>query len=52
MKQQKVFMKNTYKLIWAEEALEGLKEIFSYLENNFPQKDVKSLHKNLINTLK
>ena len=35
-------MENTYKLIWSKEALEGLKEIFRYLENNFPQKDVKT----------
>jgi len=32
------FMKNTYKLIWPDEALKGLKEIIEYLENKFPEK--------------
>ena len=34
-------MRNTYKLIWSDEALNGLKEIISYLENRFSEKDVK-----------
>lgn len=34
-------MKNTYKLMWSDEALNGLKEIVSYIENRFSEKDVK-----------
>jgi plasmid stabilization system protein ParE len=34
-------MKSTYKLIWSDEALEGLKNIFVYLEYKFSEKDVK-----------
>ena len=41
MKQQRVSMRSTYKLIWSDEALEGLKLIFAYLENRFSEKDVK-----------
>ena len=42
MKPQKVFMKSTYKLIWSDEAFEGLKEIFVYIELNFSEKDVEN----------
>jgi plasmid stabilization system protein ParE len=34
-------MRNTYKLIWSDEALNGLKEIIEYLESKFSEKDVK-----------
>jgi plasmid stabilization system protein ParE len=34
-------MKNTYKVIWSDEALGRLKLIFAYLENRFSEKDVK-----------
>ncbi len=47
MKQQRKFMTNTYKLIWSDEALEGLKEIIAYLENKFSEKDVKKFAKKL-----
>ncbi len=40
-------MKNTYKLIWTEEALNGLKEIFNYLERKFSEKDIKKFAKKL-----
>ena len=40
-------MKSTYKLIWSDEALEGLKEIINYLENKFSEKDVKNFAKKL-----
>jgi len=40
-------MKNTYKLTWSDEALNGLKEIIEYLENKFPEKDVKKFAKKL-----
>ena len=33
-------MRSTYKLIWSDEALEGLKHIFAYLECKFSEKDV------------
>lgn len=41
MKLQRKFMRNTYKLIWSDEALNGLKEIIEYLERNFSEKDIK-----------
>ena len=41
MNQQRVFMRSTYKLIWSDEALEGLKSIFAYLECKFSEKDAK-----------
>lgn len=34
-------MKSTYKLIWTDEAVEGLKDIISYLENRFSEKEIK-----------
>lgn len=40
-------MKNTYKLIWSDEALKGLQEIISYLENKFSEKEVKVFAKKL-----
>ncbi len=40
-------MKNTYKLIWSDEALEGLKEIIIYLENKFSEKDIRKFAKKL-----
>ena len=40
-------MKNTYKLIWSDEALNGLKEIISYLEQNFSKKDVRKFARKL-----
>lgn len=40
-------MRSTYKLIWSEEALEGLKNIFTYLEFNFSAKDVKNFARKL-----
>lgn len=40
-------MKNTYKLIWSEEALNGLKDIISYIENKFSEKDVRKFIKKL-----
>jgi len=46
MKQQRVSMRSTYKLIWSDEALEGLKLIFAYLENRFSEKDVKKFAQN------
>ena len=34
-------MRDTYRLIWSDEALNGLKEIIEYLESKFSEKDVK-----------
>ena len=34
-------MKSTYKIIWSEEALSGLKEIISYLEMRFSEKEIR-----------
>ncbi len=41
-------MKNTYKIVWSEEALNGLKEIISYLESKFSEKEIKNFAKKLI----
>ena len=38
-------MKNIYKLVWSDEALNGLKEIIEYLESKFSEKDVKKFVK-------
>lgn len=35
------FMKNTYKLIWSDEALENLKKIIKYLESRWTEKEIK-----------
>lgn len=34
-------MKNTYKLIWSDEALNNLKDIIDYLENRWTEKESK-----------
>ncbi len=41
MKQQERSTKNIYNLIWSDEAIDGLQNIFNYLELNFSTKDVK-----------
>ena len=38
-------MKNTYKLIWSDEALLGLKNIINYLELKFSEKDTRKFAK-------
>jgi plasmid stabilization system protein ParE len=38
-------MRNTYKLVWTDEALNGLKDIIDYLEKKFPEKDIKKFAK-------
>lgn len=34
-------MKNTYKLVWSNEALRNLERIFSYLENRWTNREIK-----------
>ena len=34
-------MKNTYKLIWSDEALKNLKRIINYLENRWTKREIK-----------
>jgi len=34
-------MKNTYKLIWSDEALVSLKRIIAYLEENWTKREIK-----------
>ena len=34
-------MKNTYKLIWSDEALNNLKEILDYLEQRWTNREIK-----------
>ncbi len=47
MKLLEEFMKNIYKLIWSDEALKGLKNIFDYLECKFSKKDIQKFAKKL-----
>ncbi len=46
-KWRKRFMKNTYELIWSDEALSGLKDIIDYLANKFSEKEVKKFDKQI-----
>lgn len=46
------FMKNTYKLIWSDEALFNLKEIINYLENRWTQREIKKFSQLLDRQLK
>ena len=41
MLQPERFMKNTYKLIWSDEALNNLKGIIDYLENRWTNREIK-----------
>lgn len=45
-------MKNTYKLVWSDEALKGLKSIFNYLEFRFSEKNIRKFAKKLDKQLK
>ncbi|MDP2723424.1 MAG: type II toxin-antitoxin system RelE/ParE family toxin [Bacteroidales bacterium] len=36
-------MKNTYKLIWSNEALNNLKGIIDYLENRWTKREIKKI---------
>jgi len=45
-------MKNTYKLIWSEEALNSLKDIIDYLENRWTEIEIKKIAKLLDKQLK
>ena len=38
-------MKNTYRLIWSDEAIEGLKDIIDYLKWKFSEKDIRKFAK-------
>jgi plasmid stabilization system protein ParE len=38
-------MKSTYKIIWSDEALQGLKNIIDYLEQRWTQKEIKKFAK-------
>jgi plasmid stabilization system protein ParE len=40
-------MRNTYELVWSEEALNGLKDIIDYLERKFSEKDIKKFAKKI-----
>jgi len=47
-------MKNTYKVIWSEEALNNLKEIIDYLQEKWTEKEIKIFAQQLeklINTI-
>ena len=33
-------MENTYKIVWSDEALSNLKNILTYLENNWSKKEI------------
>jgi plasmid stabilization system protein ParE len=45
MKMPERFMKNTYRLIWSDEALENLKKIIEYLENRWTKKEIQKFAK-------
>ena len=45
-------MKNTYKLIWSEEALNNLKGIVDYLEKNWTSREITKFAQLLENQLK
>ena len=45
-------MKNTYKLIWSDEALTNLKSIIDYLESRWTQREIKKFVKLLDQQLK
>ena len=45
-------MKNTYKLIWSNEALVGFKDIINYLERKFSEKDISKFAKKFDKQLK
>lgn len=45
-------MKSTYKIVWSDEAVQGLTEIIRYIENRFSGKDVKKFVKILDDYLK
>ena len=45
MKRPKSYMKNTYKLIWSDEALNNLKNIIKYLEYKWTEKEIKKFEK-------
>lgn len=38
-------MKNTFKIIWSDEALHGLNQILNYLEENWTPKEIKKFAK-------
>jgi plasmid stabilization system protein ParE len=38
-------MKNTFKIIWSEEAIKDFREIILYIETNFSEKEVKNFAK-------
>lgn len=44
-------MKNIYRIIWSNEALENLKTIIEYLENNWTEKEIKKFAQLLDNRL-
>ena len=45
-------MKNTYKLIWSDEALTNLKDIVDYLEKRWTKKEIKKFARLLDKQLK
>jgi len=45
MKQPKSYMKNTYKIIWSDEALNGLRNIIEYLEFKWTEKEIRKFAK-------
>lgn len=46
------FMKNTYKLIWSDEALNNLKGIIDYLENRWTKREINKFAQLLDKQLK
>ncbi len=44
-------MRNTYKVTWSNEAVNGLKDIIMYLEHDFSERDVRKFISKLENQL-
>ena len=40
-------MKNTYKIIWSDEALHNLRQIIGYLQERWSQKEISKFAKSL-----
>ena len=52
MIQPERFMKNTYKIIWSDEALNNLNEIINYLEYRWSKREIKKFAQLLDKQLK
>jgi len=47
IQKQEKFMENGYKILWTDHALKELEQSIEYLENNFTEKEIKKLAKEI-----